>query len=324
MADVPAWSANCRRSARQRSIPSAAGTGPKTMMEPRNPAANAARLPVAGALGGQHRALEIARCLLEAVLVDVAEVQQHRGQPLVVAERLELVEDAAWPRVQRDAIGLARRAVHRHAQRHDAGRAPRSAGRRSRTRAPARRPRLRRSPRRSPTPSSALASSTRTGARSSSGISASARSRSRTDAGSSRSMARRPAARRLVDARAASSAVAASVCAELAPEQRRRARGGGRAAHRRPATGRRARVQPVGEALVEIGAQLLGHALVGAVADELVAEAERVLARAHGADEVLADERVQVDVDRVARAVAHQRLAAARGRTPCPRSTRPR
>ena len=70
--------------------------------------------------------------------------------------------------------------------------------------------------------------------------------------------------------------------------------------------GRGARVQPVREALVQIGAQLLGHPLVGAVADDLVAEAERVVARAHGADKPPADERAEVDVDRFARAVAHQ------------------
>ena len=37
--------------------------------------------------------------------------------------------------------------------------------------------------------------------------------------------------------------------------------------------------QPVREALVQLGAQLLGHAVVGAVADQLVAEAEGVFAR---------------------------------------------
>ena len=53
-------------------------------------------------------------------------------------------------------------------------------------------------------------------------------------------------------------------------------------------------VQPVGEALVEVGADRLRQRLVGGVADQQVAEAEAVLAgelRSLGADQLAADER---------------------------------
>jgi len=53
-------------------------------------------------------------------------------------------------------------------------------------------------------------------------------------------------------------------------------------------------VEPVGEALVQLGAELLRDALVGGVADQHVAEAEGVLDRLMRADELLADERRQL------------------------------
>jgi hypothetical protein len=60
--------------------------------------------------------------------------------------------------------------------------------------------------------------------------------------------------------------------------------------------------QPVGEALVQLGARRLGQGVVGRVADEEMAEAERVFARylgLVGADELLAHERSQVSGHRV-------------------------
>ena len=54
--------------------------------------------------------------------------------------------------------------------------------------------------------------------------------------------------------------------------------------------------QPVGDALVQVGAHLLGQALVGGLADQPVGEAERVLAAGPGAvgvDELLLHQRQQ-------------------------------
>jgi len=52
-------------------------------------------------------------------------------------------------------------------------------------------------------------------------------------------------------------------------------------------------VEPVGEALVQVGAQALGQRLVGGVPDQEVAEAERIFARELrpvGTDELAAHE----------------------------------
>ena len=60
--------------------------------------------------------------------------------------------------------------------------------------------------------------------------------------------------------------------------------------------------RPAGDALVQLGAQLLGQALVGGLADQAVREAERVLAaelRAVRADELLLHQRQQVRLRRV-------------------------
>ncbi len=55
--------------------------------------------------------------------------------------------------------------------------------------------------------------------------------------------------------------------------------------------------EPLGEALVEVGADRLGKGVVGGVAEEEVAESEPVLAeelRSIGPDQLLANERMRV------------------------------
>src|SRR5207247_6264861 len=55
-----------------------------------------------------------------------------------------------------------------------------------------------------------------------------------------------------------------------------------------------ATLEPLGKALVQCGTQLLRDAAVGGVADQAVAEAERVFARRVRLDELLSDERHDV------------------------------
>jgi hypothetical protein len=61
-------------------------------------------------------------------------------------------------------------------------------------------------------------------------------------------------------------------------------------------------LQPAGEALVQLGAERLGQAGVGGVAEQRVAEAERLLAgdvRGRRADQLPAHQRAQVAADRL-------------------------
>ena len=245
--------------------------------QPQEPGCMLGPSSVAGALGGRHRALEIGGCLLVAVLVDLGEVQQHGGQPLVVAEGLELVKHGIRRCVERDPIRLARRAGHRHAQLDDAGarrgepvvvrvRELQGGGRGfgATLKVPElferigeldedRRPVGLRSQRERPLQEPDRCGTVATDGPSAGGAKAARRARRKRCGGG-------------------------LGLAELAPEH-----DGALEVVSEQLIGdcdlTRPGVEPVREALVEIGAQLLGHALVGAVADQLVAEAEDVLAR---------------------------------------------
>ena len=120
-AGVLGWSANRRRSARQRSIPSAAGTGPKTVMSPRIPAAHAAVAGRRRARRPPARARDSPMTCSKRSWLTWPRCSSIEAMPSSSPSASSSSRTGSRRRVQRGQIGLARRAVHRHAQLHDAG-----------------------------------------------------------------------------------------------------------------------------------------------------------------------------------------------------------
>ena len=158
------------------------------------------------------------------------------------------------------------------------------------------------------------------------GSSSVARSRSLIAAPRSpRAYARRPAVSRWPPA-LRGAAPAARRAARARPGSGTPARGGSRRSRRSSTSSAPCSLEPVGEALVQLGARRLRQRVVGGVADQQVAEAERVVAgelRAVGADQLLAHERGQAR-RRPRGSSGRERLRRRRGGRPRPRPRRAR